>query len=243
MFGRKRRRNSIEHHPDFPRMTDVSYLTVLSEIHARRKVGKYLEIGSRTGSSIAKVNCSYAAVDPDFAITADVFNDAAEMLFFQQTSDAFFESNVLGKLGWAPDLTFVDGMHLFEFALRDFMNAEKAMGKDGIVCLHDVCPFHYDITTRDDSAIERLGAWSGDVWKTVSALLDLRPDLQIDIVAAAHTGLACISNLDPNNTVLADNYNQLIAKYQQLELVEIGADAYFGRFNLVDPTDYIARLG
>jgi hypothetical protein len=39
----------------------------------------------------------------------------------------------------------------------------------------------------------------------ILALLDLRLDLQIDIVEARMTGLACISMPDLDNTVLQDS--------------------------------------
>ncbi|MBO6625123.1 MAG: hypothetical protein JJ938_09605 [Roseicyclus sp.] len=242
MFGLGKKRRADIPHPDFPAMTDVSYLRVLSEIEARRNVERYLEIGSRSGDSVSRVTCSFMAVDPEFAIRADVFNKSEAMMFFQQTSDDFFASGVLGRLGWVPDLTFVDGMHLFEYALRDFMNAEKAMGRDGMICLHDICPFDYEMTTRDLSRFDQLTAWTGDVWKVVMALLDLRPDLTVDIVAARRTGLACISNLDPENRVLEREYDALLKRYKDLELAELGGGAYYDRFELIDPERFIANL-
>jgi len=242
MFGHKKKRKANTRHPDFPAISDVSYLNVLSEIQARRDVQRYLEIGSRTGDSIARVKCSFIAVDPEFAIRADVFNAAPEMMFFQKTSDAFFESGFLGKMGWVPDHCFIDGMHKFEFALRDFMNAEKAMTRDGVICLHDVCPYDYAMTVRDPAPGNTLTAWTGDVWKVVAALLDQRPDLKIDVVAARSTGLACITNLDPASTVLETSYDALMERYLDLSLEDIGARAFYDRFSLVAPEDYIASL-
>lgn len=229
-------------HPDFPPMSETGYLEVLAALERQPSVKRYLEIGSRSGTSIARVNCSYIAVDPEFAIKADVFNAAPQMMFFQQTSDDFFASDVMGAMNWVPDLAFIDGMHLFEYALRDFINAERAMTKDGVICLHDVCPFDYEMTTRDVGALDRLTAWTGDVWKVVMALLDLRPDLQLDVIAARKTGLACVRNLDPGSTVLTDSYDKLMATYRDMELEEIGADGFFGRFDLVAPETFIRSL-
>ena len=180
-------------------------------------------------------------VDPEFKITADVFNTAPNMFFCQQTSDDFFAQDVLGKLGVKPGLAFIDGMHLFEFALRDFINAEKAMGTDGVICLHDICPFSYEMTTRDVSYLEQGLPWTGDVWKVIHVLLEYRPDLTVDIVNAHKTGIACVSGLDPANSVLRDNYDEMMAKYQDLELESIGADGYYSNFDLVDADQYIAK--
>ena len=46
------------------------------------------------------------------------------------TSDDFFASHDLAQvLGGRPvDLAYIDGMHQFEFALRDFMNLERYVG-------------------------------------------------------------------------------------------------------------------
>lgn len=241
MFLKKKKKKAL-HPPDFPQMSDVSYREVLSEIQHRKKVARYLEIGSRTGDSISKIDCSYVAVDPEFNITAPVFNQSSQMLFFQQTSDDFFASKMLEKMDWVPDLAFIDGMHIFEFALRDFMNAEKTMQPDGVICIHDICPFNYEMTSRDVGSLDRISAWTGDVWKVVLALLETRKDLQVEVVAAARTGLACISKLDPTNTALEDSYEDLLRKYTDIDLLDIGATGFYDRFNLVDPKDYISRL-
>lgn len=245
MFGRKIRkagRPGAGRHPDFPPLSEVSYLDVLSAVEAGRGVERYLEIGSRTGDSVARVHCSYAAVDPEFRIRADVFNAAPQMMFFQQTSDEFFGSKVLEKMGWVPDLAFIDGMHLFEFALRDFMNAEAIMAPGGMICLHDICPYDYAMTDPDPKLLEHAVGWTGDVWKTIMVLLDARPDLKVEIVAARKTGLACISNLDPDNRVLADDYQTLVARYRDLHLRDIGASGYYGRFELIEPGAFMAAL-
>lgn len=45
----------------------------------------------------------------------------------RHTSDEFFARSDLHELlgGTPVDLAFIDGMHLFEFALRDFVNLER----------------------------------------------------------------------------------------------------------------------
>ena len=186
--------------------------------------------------------CNFIAVDPEFKIKADVFNDASNMFFCQQTSDDFFKQNVLGKLSVKPGLTFIDGMHLFEFALRDFINAEKARNNDGVICFHDVCPFSYEMTTRDVSYLDQGLPWTGDVWKVIQVLLEYRPDLTVDVVNARKTGIGCVSGLDPKNQVLSDNYDEIMEKYQLLELESVGADSYFGKFELIDADEYIAKV-
>ncbi|MBC6436903.1 MAG: hypothetical protein GDA52_01910 [Rhodobacteraceae bacterium] len=98
------------------------------------------------------------------------------------------------------------------------------------------------MSTRDPDALIDPVGWTGDVWKTVAALLDLRPDLRISIVAAHKTGLACISGLDPGNSRLRDSYDELLVRYQGVEMSDIGADGYYGCFPLIDPKDFLAQL-
>ena len=53
----------------------------------------------------------------------------------------FGRTNPLAHLeGMALDFAFIDGMHLSEFALRDFMNIEEHMDRAGVVVLDDVLP-------------------------------------------------------------------------------------------------------
>ena len=40
----------------------------------------------------------------------------------------------------AVDLVFIDGLHLFEFALRDFFNAEAWCSRTSTIVLHDCVP-------------------------------------------------------------------------------------------------------
>lgn len=94
--------------------------------------------------------------------------------------------------------SFLDGMHLFEFLLRDFIAAEKASGPNGVIAMHDCCPFSHEMTTRDlDNLPQGGGAWTGDVWKLIPILREYRPDLKLTVLNAAPTGLVFVSGLKP----------------------------------------------
>lgn len=244
LIKRLRPKPGHEHHPDFPAVNGMSYLEVLSGIETARNISWYVEIGSRSGTSIAQRRCNFVAIDPVFAIKADVFNASRQMHFMQMTSDDFFSGGFLAKNDIRPGLTFIDGLHLFEYALRDFMNAEKNMNRDGIICLHDVCPFNYVMTTRNLEYLEGpKRPWTGDVWKVVAILLKYRPDLKIDILDAHKTGLACVSNLDPKNNVLAERYDEIVGAFTDLVLGDMGARAYYDLFDLRKAGEYLAELG
>ena len=242
--SRKTPAKGHEVHPDFPGNTGLHYRKVLNGIAARLNAEWYLEIGSRDGRSIAECTCNFIAVDPVFAVKYDVFNTARQMHFMQQTSDDFFASGFLGKNEIFPDFTFIDGMHHFEFALRDFMNAEKAMRPGGVIAFHDVGPYNYDMVTRDITHMTKLGRpWTGDVWKVLDILATYRPDLQIDLLSAATTGLGCVTGLDSANTVLDAKYDSIVAEYMDRELRAIGAAAYFDKVPPKDPEAYWRHFG
>lgn len=236
-----KRKKQSPHHPDFPQLGEVSYRKVLSFIEEKKKPNWYLEIGSRSGDSLASLKSNYIAIDPEFCIRKNVFNKSEAMLFFQQTSDAFFESGFLQRSQIKPDLAFIDGMHLYEFALRDFMNLEKAMNRDGFICFHDVCPFNYEMTTRDVSYLSQGLPWTGDVWKTIHVLHEMRPDLKIEVLDAHKTGIAVVTNLNPSDDTLDRNYDDLMRRYQNVELKDLGASAYYGKFKLVDTAEFVSR--
>ena len=216
----------------------MHYLDVIDRLETELSVDLYLEIGSRSGASIARRTCSFIAIDPEFAVTAPVFNSAELMLFFQQTSDAFFASGVLEALDQKPDLAFIDGMHLFEYALRDFIHCERSMGENGVVCFHDVAPFNHAMTTRDITYLNGSGMpWTGDVWKVMVALKEYRPDLTVELLSAQKTGLGVVSGLAPDNTVLADKLDTIVAKYTDITLKEFGVTAYFDQFPIKHPEE------
>ena len=231
-----------DHHLDFPTMGEVDYQDIISELEQKIMAKWYLEIGSRSGASLSHRKCNFIAVDPNFNITAKVFNSSKMMIFCQQESDDFFRSNFLNKINVKPDLAFIDGMHLFEYALRDFINLERNMSRDGIICLHDVCPYNYEMTTRDLSYLSTGKPWTGDVWKAIILLLEERPDLDIKIVDAKKTGIAVIRNLDPTNAELEKKLDKLISKYQEIELKSYTARDYFSKFTLEDGKKFIANL-
>jgi hypothetical protein len=98
-----------------------------------------LEIGIRTGRSMVLSRTRSIGVDPNFKIDMPIHCDVQ---LIKATSDDFFaEGDPLAHFEGAPvDLAFIDGMHLSDFALRDFINIEPYMADTGVVVLDDVLP-------------------------------------------------------------------------------------------------------
>ena len=117
----------------------ISRHELLQVLHDRTQPRTYLEIGIRTGNSMALSRTRSIGVDPFFKIDKPI---QCDVQLIKATSDDFFAGdNPLAHFDGVPvDLAFIDGMHLSEFALRDFINIEPFMADTGVVVLDDVLP-------------------------------------------------------------------------------------------------------
>ena len=106
----------------FPAAT-LSRHDFLRELHQQIQPRTYLEIGVSDGQSLSLSRARSIAIDPEFRVTYPIHCD---LDLVRAKSDAFFgRTNPLAHLeGVALEFAFIDGMHLSEFALRDFMNVE-----------------------------------------------------------------------------------------------------------------------
>jgi hypothetical protein len=135
-------------------------------------------------------------------------------------------------------LSFIDGMHKFEFALRDFANLERNSAPGSTILIHDCNPPTRESATPKQETF----LWAGDVWKLIICLGKERPDLDISVVDVAPTGLAIIRSLDPSSTVLFDRQQQIIETYRGLDFSEFEQARETG-INLVpNEWDQVRRL-
>jgi hypothetical protein len=222
----------------FRRATGLSYRKFFRRLHRQRLFDWYLEIGCRSGGVFRSVRSKTIAVDPFFKITDDVLGEKPELHIMQKTSDAFFASGFLDAHGIRLSVSFIDGMHLFEYLLRDFMNAERSSSADGVIVMHDCCPFGYAMCTRDLDNLLR-GAWTGDVWKILPILREVRPDLRIDVLDCPPTGLVVVSGLDPDNRALFDAYDKIVDDWRGVTLETWGLDRFNAQFSYVDALEYL----
>ena len=111
----------------------------LSIVHERYRPRNYLEKGIADGRGLAQSTTRTIGVDPVFHINVEV---ACDLKLVKATSDDFFARS--DAISWFPegvvDFTFIDGLHHFEFALRDFMNAERMSAPSSIVIFDDIFP-------------------------------------------------------------------------------------------------------
>ena len=213
------------------------YTEVLAWFHARLKPRAYLETGVASGKTIALAAPGTLAVgvDPQPKIAVPL---GRNVTIVPATSDAFFASlDAATLLGGRPvELAFIDGMHHFEYALRDFIGIERLADPRAVILLHDCYPLDRQTAARERATV----FWSGDCWRAILALKKYRPDLAIHTIAAAPTGLAMVRRLDPASRVLAERIDRIVAEFLAVDYAVLEADKA-GMLNLF-PND-TARIG
>jgi hypothetical protein len=129
--------------------------------------------------------------------------------FFNETSDDFFRFDADRALDAGVDLAFIDGLHLFENSLRDFMNVERHAGPATVVVIDDVLPNHPVQALRERQSF----VWCGDVWKLADCLERYRPELHLLLLDTDPSGLLLVAGLDQSNRVLWDGYDDILDSY------------------------------
>lgn len=223
----------------FKQANGLKYTSFMAGLHREVLFDWYIEVGCRTGRIFANARGKTIAVDPFFRAEANIIGPKPALHVFQQTSDDFFAGDFLKAMKVKLSFSFLDGMHLFEFLLRDFIATEKASDSKGVIALHDCCPFNHEMTTRDLSAIPKQ-AWTGDVWKLIPILMEYRPELRITVLDAAPTGVVLISGLDPKSKVLDKKYAEIAELYADMTLEEFGLEAFNALFDYEDTAAFMA---
>ena len=180
---------------------------LLADIHATLEPRFYLEIGVETGASLALAKCRSIGIDPEPKVSVRL-PDTARIVSL--TSDDFFDPAFGERLDAPPDLVLIDGMHLFEFALRDFINVERIAAPHTLVLVAGVLPSHPAQAER----VRRTRNWTGDVWKLNRYLRKKRPDLFIQALDS-EGGLLMVGGLNPSDMTLWDEYNAIIGASQK----------------------------
>jgi hypothetical protein len=155
-------------------------------------------------------------IDPGYAIIVPLDGDVA---LIRTTSDEYFsrEDPLEPTGGRAFDMAFIDGLHLFEFALRDFINTERHCTEQSVIVFDDVLPRTVDEAARQRHTL----AWTGDVFPILDVLAQYRPELSVIPVNTSPTGLLLVMGLDPTSTVLSDNFEEILARHRRPDPQEV----------------------
>lgn len=202
----------------------MQYTAWLQWFHRNLNPRNYLEIGVNTGRSLqyALSGTPCIGIDPSPVLEYPL---SEKQQLIETTSDDFFANNNVENLFGKIELAFIDGLHHYDQVLKDFINVEKHSDKDTVVLLHDIYPVVPETATREWNTFY----WAGDTWKFMHIINKYRPDLTIRTIPTFPTGLGFVNNLDANSTVLEDNFETILAEFNELE------------YNLDNPVNLIAN--
>jgi hypothetical protein len=159
----------------------------LTALHQRLRPRTYLETGVNLGQSLTLSRVPSIGIDPEFSVTQELH---ADVQLVRTTSDEFFaRKNPIAHLPVPViDLAFIDGMHLSEYALRDYLAVERFTRPTSVIVFDDMLPRSIDEAARH----RHTHAWTGDVYKAAQALRDLCPELIVVEVDTKPTGVVVV---------------------------------------------------
>lgn len=180
----------------------------LLELHELLRPRGYLEIGVHTGDSLRLVIPGTPAIGIDPAPQVNrVLSSGTQVI--KSTSDNFFSPFPDANNALVPDpldLAFIDGMHLYEYALRDFLNIEQYANSRTVVVFDDVLPRNQEEAAREQCP----GDWAGDVWKVTGLLKAYRPGLQVHTVDTSPTGTLAVWGFGVEPEPWVKDYDQIM---------------------------------
>jgi Methyltransferase domain len=201
------------------RLPGPPYYRVLKWVHDFLTPANYVEIGVNRGVSLDQARRDIPliiGIDPEPRILPVIARKphVAGSQIYELTSDEFFERYDLTELLGGPvAVAFIDGLHLFEQVLRDFVNLEKHADDRTLVFMHDCIPFDAATAARERTT----DFYSGDVWKAPLALRRHRPDLSMVNVRTAPTGLCLVTALDSDNRAFEEELPEIERTYRDLD--------------------------
>ena len=179
---------------------------LLAALHTRLRPRSYLETGINNGLSMRLSKVPSVGIDPEFQVTSELQGD---LHLARTTSDEFFaRARPLAHLSdQTVDLAFIDGMHLAEYALRDFVAVERFSLPTTVVVFDDMLPRRAEEAVR----VRLGGPWTGDVYKVTDALRRLRPDLLVMEVDTTPTGTVVVLFPDATRDGVLPGYDDWVA--------------------------------
>jgi predicted O-methyltransferase YrrM len=201
----------------------------LARLHQLTRPRTYLEIGIESGYSMALTRVPSIGIDPEFNIVAEI---QADVHLARTTSDEFFARKA--PLAHLPvpvlDLAFIDGMHLAEYVLRDYLAVERFTTPASVVVFDDMLPRSVEEAARRRTT----KYWTGDVFKALDALREQRPDLLVIEVATTGTGTAVVLFPDAAQRGVLPGYDEWVSSAISEDPQEV-PDLLLDRSRAVDP--------
>lgn len=196
----------------------------LKALHELLQPQSYLEVGVQHGWSLelSKAPISFG-IDPQPLVPwSNVIRAESDAVW----ADADLITQLYPE---GIDFAFIDGMHRFEYALRDFIAIMKHAHEKTVVVFDDVLPRNEVEANR----VQCPGDWTGDVWK-IRALQPFRPDLKFRLVDTEPTGTLVVTGFPGPRKPLSDLRRDVLDRVYE-SLVAVWAK------DLPVPDDVISR--
>ena len=162
---------------------------------------------------------------------------------FQETSDSFFENRLPFLSDLKCQLAFIDGMHLFEYALKDFINLAKISSEKSLFLFHDPIPWTFEMATRNYKDLPRGAAWTGDIWKLVHIFIDVGMKDNIKLLSSGPSGLLAVLNPEKKLIYkLENNYDQICSEWLDVNLSRDNIERFYDTGVSAKPELYLQYL-
>ena len=204
----------------------------LERVHEHLDPRFYFEIGVFDGASLAIATCDAVGIDPDPVLRHEL---KPNHRIVRTTSDDFFHLTSQPDDLPVVDLAYIDGMHLAEYVLKDFMNVERRCDRFSVIVIDDIYPAHPLQAERERQS----RFWTGDVWKIIPILRGARPDLILLPVDTEPTGTLLVLGLDPKSNAVWTNFDVVVDWILNV-MTEVHPDI-LGRDDKIDPFDPILQ--
>ena len=175
----------------------------LVRVHQLLKPRFYTEIGVEYGNSLRLADCPALGIDPAPQLTEPL--DPRHQLSLTTSDDFFMLTDAASQLR-PIDLSYIDGMHQIEFAMKDFMHMELYCHASSVVIVDDIYPAH----ALQGARLRQSRFWTGDVWKIIKIFENTRPDLILLPLDTSPTGSLLVLGLDPKNRTLWEKFDVLM---------------------------------
>ena len=209
----------------------------LKALHGVLAPRTYIETGIQSGSSLALSRASSVGIDPDYKVVSELVTDVH---LARTTSDEFFaRPNPLAHLPVpVVDLALIDGMHLAEYALRDYLAIERFTTPASVIVVDAQLPPAGDAAPRPPPP----PAGARAVFKAAQALRTMSPQPIVLEVDTAPTGVAVVLAPHAGRDGAWDGYDDWLDVALAPDPQAVPA-ALLNRTRALDPTRLLASPG
>lgn len=217
----------------------------LARLHEMLGPNVYMETGVQSGESLRLAHAAEVAIGID---PQPLIGQSGNQLIYPMASREFFSNEMISKhlVGRGQlDLGFIDGSHLIEDVLIDFIGMEKISHRRTVIVFDDVLPYSQEIAAR---AMPPAGDWTGDAWKIIPILtghLSLY-GAEMMMVNSFPTGLFVVWNLPIRTHTTGWGLVKLELNYEDLVAQWIGTETVpqyiIDRSKAHEPEDVLDRI-